>query len=278
MSTIRRLPPENPHVISFRGPDAVRFLNGQVTQDVSDLGQRTLRSCITDAKGRLQFFVDLCMGPDDSHWVVCPAAHCEGLHERLERYLIADDVEVEDLGGSWWRVHASAPDAGNGAEFSRSAVGCFGDGVDSWWKAKPILDSLDPAEAEDLRIAARIPSMGHELEAGLLPPEAGLDRNAISYSKGCYIGQEVLSRIKSAGKINRRLAAFDLNGEASAGDALLADSKEVGVLTSIARTVAPGDPRPALGYLKKAAYEHPAFTVSDTDGNPKGSATRTAWA
>lgn len=276
MSEPQNLPPEAPCILSFKGPDAIRFLNGQVTQDASYLGDRSLPSCVTDAKGRLQYFVDLCLGPDgESLWVSCPKEHSEGLRERLERYLIADEVEVEDFTGDWWCSHGSGSHSDLEPTFVRNSKGSFGEGFDSWWPTPPKIQHLDPKAAEDLRIAARIPKMGRELKDGTLPPEAGLDRSAISYSKGCYIGQEVLSRIKSAGKTNRRLAGFEIEGEASAGDHLISDSAEVGVLTSVSSG---GAPRLALGYLKKTGFEATEFTISGNDGEARGSARRTDWA
>jgi folate-binding protein YgfZ len=264
-------------VLSFHGPDAVRFLNGQVTQDASRLGDRVLPSCVTDAKGRLQYLVDLCQGPDgESLWVICPSVHADGLRERLERYLIADDVEIEDLSGKWWRVHGATPNTDRDPAFVRSADGCFGEGFDAWWNSAPTLDCLDPAQQEDLRIAARIPAMGRELEPGMLPPEAGLDRVAISYTKGCYIGQEVLSRIKSAGKVNRRLAAFRVEGNGSAGDSLICGETAGGALTSVATGELPDGSRLALGYLGKKAFKDVEFRISPAEG--AGTARREAWA
>lgn len=280
MSPGLKLPPEQPTVLSFTGPDAVRFLNGQITQDVSRLGDLALPACVTDAKGRLQFFIKVFAGPDtDSLWISCPRDQSEGLRERLERYLIADEVEVEDLTDRWVCVHAPEPDGDHA--FSRNAQGPFGDGHDLWWESGdlPQLDTMTTDHAERLRIAARIPAWGSELVAGLLPPEAGLDRNAISYQKGCYIGQEVLSRIKTAGKLNRRLAAFRIDGSAGSGDTLWLADQEVGELTSCTPVDdRASDPLLALGYLKKKGFDATEFRVVDPAGNDRGTATRNAWA
>lgn len=272
MSESLNLPPQQPTVLSFRGPDAIRFLNGQITQDVSDLDDRALPACVTDAKGRLQFFVRVFAGPDvGSLWVTCPKDQSEGLRDRLERYLIADDVEVDDLTDQWNCVHASHSDASSA--FSRRARGCFGAGYDSWWRSDklPQIKAITEGHAERLRIAERIPVWGSELRDGMLPPEAGLDRSSISYAKGCYIGQEVLSRIKTAGKLNRRLAAFNIEGTAAAGDLLKMDSKEVGQLTSCTA-------QQALGYLKKAGFEESQFPLADAAGTVTGTAVFAGWA
>lgn len=279
MSESLNLPAEHPCILSFSGPDAIRFLNGQITQDVSQLSKQALTACVTDAKGRLQFFIKVSAGPGDSSiWVTCPKDQSDGLRERLERYLIADDVEVEDLSDQWTLVHSSQPNASS--HFVRTAKGCFDQGFDCWWKAEERLqfDSIDNNQADRMRIAERIPTWGHELSEGILPPEAGLDKTSISYHKGCYIGQEVLSRIKTAGKLNRRLAAFEIKGTASPGDSLSLNSKEVGQLTSCATPQTEGSTFGALGYLKKQGFDHVEFQVSDPSGNPAGIATFVGWA
>src|SRR5690606_15370293 len=104
-------------------------------------------------------------------------------------------------------------------------------------------------DAETLRIRHRVPAWGKELVPGILPPEAGLDRNAISYHKGCYIGQEVLSRIKSAGKVNRRLFALTVPAGTRPGDILPG-----GEVTSVSPEVEENGRHLALGYLGKAAF------------------------
>ena len=279
MSERLNLPAERPCILSFTGPDAIRFLNGQITQDVSGLSHRALPACVTNAKGRLQYFIKVFAGPDEaSLWVTCPADQSEGLRDRLERYLIADDVEVHELSDQWALVHASQ--AHDDCAFVRSSTGCFGDGFDCWWEpAKlPQLDSIDDAEAKRRRIAARIPAWGHELNEGLLPPEAGLDQTSISYRKGCYIGQEVLSRLKTAGKLNRRLAAFTIQGAVGEGDRLAIATQEVGQLTSCELPTQDDSPGAALGYLKKQGFEQTEFQVIDSNGNPVGLAAFVGWA
>lgn len=253
-----RLPTERPAILSFRGPDAVRYLNGQMTQDAAGLGDESRPACVTDAKGKLQHFVSVMHGPAEGEiWIVAPTGSGAALRERLERYLIADEVEIENLEGRWERIHAAEPLPD--ATFSRSALGVFGEGFDHWWPAGEVPESeaLDPAEIESRRIAAGIPAWGAELDEGMLPPEAGLDRRAISYTKGCYIGQEVLSRIKSVGKVNRRLARFTTT--ATEPGPLFLGGKEVGVLTSIAPAASDDGSHAALGYLKKTAYGETAF-------------------
>jgi folate-binding protein YgfZ len=249
----------------FRGPDAVRYLNGQLTQDVRNLGDTALPACVTDAKGRLQAYVHVFRGPDDTIWVEAPAELEDELEARLGRYLIADDAEMENVSSGWILYHfVETPETPSGFALRSNRLGS--EGYDLWLPVAEscTLPALSESEAEALRIAAKVPAWGRELTPGMLPPEADLDRNAISYHKGCYIGQEVLSRIKTAGKVNRRLAAFAVEEGAKPGDSLLTpDGKEAGILTSVSPLPDKATLRfPALGYLGKSAFGLEEFSAS----------------
>lgn len=263
--TPRCLPAVKRSLLAFRGPDAVRYLNGQLTQDVRKLEDSALPACVTDAKGKLQFFVHVFRGPDDSIWIEGPADLAEELEARLTRYLIADDVEVENLSEAWQLVHvlglSAVPELAGG--FARGASRLGVEGLDLWLPAGIFVPypELSYKEAESRRIAAGVPAWGTELVEGMLPPEAGLDRTAISYHKGCYIGQEVLSRIKTAGRVNRRLARFTVPAGVRAGDELqLPDAeKTAGAITSVSPVADANGQFAALGYLEKAGFESKEF-------------------
>lgn len=254
-------------MLQIHGPDAKRYLNGQVTQDVRLLSQSAhaaLHACVTDAKGRLQGYVTLYQVKEEPLmlWVEAPFELRERLFARLSRYLIADDAEIEDLSDEFQLFHLidEAPEAG---DFSHARYGV--EGYDRWVKAGTVL-TVDHVMLEDdvepLRIENAVPRWGRELTEGMLPPEAELERWAISYQKGCYIGQEVISRIKSAGKLNRRLFAFHVESQGIEEGANLLDAEgaEVGTLTSVAGMH-------ALGYLAKKAYGQTNFGVRLPDGN-----------
>jgi tRNA-modifying protein YgfZ len=252
-----------PALLEFSGPDAVRFLNGQVTQDVRLLSGRDVSqpSCVTDAKGRLRFRVWLTMTGDGALWVEGPPEQAEELEACLTRYLIADEVEVANRTGTMWLVHFTGdmPEPPPGV-MARKANRFGVDGTDWWLPAGSeieIPENDGPLAGDDLeafRIARGIPAWGRELIEGMLPPEAGLDATDISYQKGCYIGQEVISRIKYVGKVNRRLVRLTLPEEAAAVPGVLLDKegREAGEVTSIS-PVPDGGVRHALGYLKRGA-------------------------
>jgi tRNA-modifying protein YgfZ len=213
---------EKPGALEFSGSDAVRFLNGQITQDVRKVMGTglVLPSCVTDAKGRLQFRVWIAEGCGGV-LVICREGMTEDLETRLTRYLIADEVEVRDVSDKF-RIEDFA------------------------------IPEMDEAE----RIEKGIPKWGAELKEGMLPPEAGLDATDISYHKGCYIGQEVISRIKSAGKINRRLTKFVFETQGIIGEITDTEGKPCGEVTSVSGLH-------GLGYLKRGAEEKAELRVGD---------------
>lgn len=252
-------------VFRMTGGDRLRYLNGQVTNDVRNAAPgRALYACVTNAKGKLEGDVYLAPHPDgSSYWLDAPVELREALHARLEKYIIADDVEVEDVTDEVgiWHVLGWEDLATTG--WSRRANRF---GVEGWdvlgAKSEAVLpagiDAADPAAVEELRIASGIGLWGRELGPDVLPQEANLQERAIDFSKGCYIGQEVISRIKSAGKVNRVLRVMvTVEGDTHApepGDSLWAGNVEAGVVTSVStkcrlRRII------ALGYVKKAYAE-----------------------
>ncbi len=256
---------EDPALLEFKGPDAIRFLNGQLTQDVRRVadGTAALPSCVTDAKGKLQFHITITANTDGALWVVGPPGTASDLEARLTRYLIADDVEVTDLTGQFSLIHLIGTPPSTPAGVMARTCNRFGMPGTDWWIQKDTEielpgDSslLEGDELETLRIAQGIPAWGKELKEGILPPEAGLDATDISYQKGCYIGQEVISRIKSAGKVNKRLMRMEFDASLPVDALELVDSEgaTAGEITSISPLADP-DRRLALGYVKRGISE-----------------------
>ena len=265
------------------GADHLRYLNGQLTQDLKRVTSQTaLPACITSAKGRLQAEVWVLAEGDASGqtalWVDAPGVLRELLLGRLERYIVADDVSVTDATGELELLHflgSNPPKCEELLPFSRVQAARLGDaGWDVWVPAdrfEALCASLGErlGSAEDyerLRVKRGIAAWGTELSEETLPPEAGLDKTHVDYHKGCYVGQEVISRLKSVGHVNRVLRKFrgsqpggsagpsglESNRKLSAGEALyvLGDrGKPVGALTSVVSDGTGGFY--ALGYLKR---------------------------
>lgn len=278
-------------VWELRGPDAVRYLNGQVTNDVARLSAgHTLRAFVTDPKGHLQAELRIVRRPGESLLVEAPRELRESLAARLTRYLVADEVEVTDVSDAWRVYHlldpsgeSSARWAGAGAALAAESLRLGVPGQD-WWvaaaltaTAEPALRQialpLEPEFAEALRIRHGVAAWGRELLPGMLAPEAGIESDAICYRKGCYVGQEVISRIRSAGKLPRSLARFALPASLAApraeGASLLpaGSAQTAGTITSVSPVPEPGTAsRPALGFLRREAAGHSTFDLLLADG------------
>ena len=268
MGEIRAIDLGEPALLEFSGPDAARFLNGQMTQDVRRVagGKMSVPSCLTDAKGKLQFRVWITENDAGHLWVAGAAGSAETLEARLTRYLIADEVEVADLTGKFALVHllGDVPPPPPGV-MARQAERVGEPGTD-WWLPAGVGfvipeggRTMAADELEALRISRGIPAWGRELTEGMLPPEALLEATDISYQKGCYIGQEVISRIKSAGKVNRRLSRLVIDASVELVSGPLEDG--AGEVTSVSPLAEDGN-RHALGYLKRNA-EEPRYRAPD---------------
>ena len=264
----------------FSGPDRLRYLNGQVTQDLRKLSvERALPACVTNAKGRLHADVWISdLGASllvDAHPAVA-----ESLLARLERYIVADDVSVEDQTLTHTLFHCLDNPSLSSTIPLAAPVQSSRLGIQGWdlrvlnadrAAAKLALGSGDDSGAdwELLRISNGVPAWGLELSEDSLPPEALLDRTHIDYHKGCYIGQEVLSRIKSIGHVNRRLVLLTAPSAADSRGSQLFDPSNpsrdsghsIGIITSITRS---DQASLALAYLKRGSELTAVLSQNET--------------
>lgn len=127
-------------------------------------------------------------------------------------------------------------------------------GADEVLDERPLGDEANDEDVERWRIESRIPAWGRELDESVLPAEAGLEQTHISFSKGCYPGQEPIARQHYRGKVNRRLRLLDVDGTAAPGDELVLGEKTVGRITSAANGV-------ALGYVRTEVPDDAALTT-----------------
>jgi folate-binding protein YgfZ len=263
-------------LVQFKGTDRVRYLNGQVTANVQSLtAGYGLLACVTTAKGKL-CAEGMVTNDGDALWFDADASLREGLPPRFERYIIADDVTLEDLSDAIRIVHLlpgtnESPDTLRklaGGLFSSTAPRLGQSGLDvfvpvadferAWVRLTQDRVILGDEDVENLRIECGIPRWGFELDENTLPSEAGLDRTHIDYHKGCYIGQEVISRLKSIGHVNRSLIGFVstsgvlLSRDAQIVPASIPGGDVCGVLTSAGWSFALEKPV-ALGYLRRSA-------------------------
>ncbi len=265
----------------FKGNDRIRYLNGQLTANVASAKcPSVIPACVTTAKGRMCADVFMSIGPS-AVLVDADAAVAETLPARMERYIIADDVTMEDATESIAIVHFAGVKMDDIPEEIRAALipsNRFGipghdwfppfrkDLPSVWEKILARLPVLSDALLDLIRIEHGVPRWGHELDENTLPHEAGLDRTHVDFHKGCYIGQEVISRLRSVGHVNRELRGFvSTDGSplvpgarifSAAEPARVGDAanpvRELGKLTSTAFSFAL-DRHIALGYLRRDA-------------------------
>lgn len=283
--------------ICLTGADRVRFLHGQITNDVKRL--RVGEGCyaaLTTAKGKMQSDLNLFCLPDELLLDFEPGLTAI-VTERLEKYIVADDVQVVDVAPHYGLLSVQGPQA----ETVVRALGLFPEipsaplrfvkvsdatlgeiylvhqarlataGFDLFVPLAglgAVADKLIAAAKsvggracgwdafEGLRIEAGIPRFGVDMDETHLASECGIEARAISYQKGCYIGQEVLNRIHSIGHVNRELRRLQFGPDAKVlpqrGDKLFHEGREVGHITSAAFSRQKGC-LVALGYVRREA-------------------------
>jgi folate-binding protein YgfZ len=253
--------------LKVAGNDRLRFLNGQITADIRKASaSNSIQACLLDAKGRMAAHVSILAAPDFFLLTADPELG-ETLQSRVERYLIADDVSVEDVSNRWSIFHCigeTAPTSPD-ATWIVSAQRFARPGWDIWVEAsqrEKILEQLsaslsfcDSNCAEVLRIEQGIPRWGRELTNEIIPIEANLEESCIDYDKGCYVGQEVISRMKMSGQRNKKLCGLISTepGSLNAGMRLFATpakDKEAGWITSACHS-ARLSKEIALGFVKR---------------------------
>lgn len=232
--------------LRLSGADRVRFLNGQTTNDVRKAGaDKVQESCVLNAKGHLDAHIFL-FATANEIWLDAAEALREQLPGRLERYIIADDVVVHDTSElcALFHVLAETKPAGVKAQFCLRSQRLGVDGWDVWVElagAEEVSNALaaayqraDKNEWERLRIENGIPRWGCELTPDVIPPEANLAQRTIDYEKGCYIGQEVISRMKMSSQLRQQLCGLVSERALTAGTELRQETKVVGRVTSAA--------------------------------------------
>ena len=248
------------------GADRFRCLNGQITNDLRKASETgAIEACVLNAKGKLNAHIFI-TALGEMFLIDAEPELRETLRARLERYVIADDVQIEDATDEFSLFHVlteQPPARGSGRIVSTRRFAAAG--WDVWSDSRrhdAVQDELasayafvDSAAADVMRIEQGLPRWGRELTDEIIPIEANLEERAIDYQKGCYIGQEVISRIKMSGQTNKRLCGLiSLNNTplqpAMKLVAPSASGKEAGWLTSATRSQQLGK-EIALGYVKR---------------------------
>ena len=263
-------------VFELSGPDRARYLNAVTTGDVRGLSVgRGVPGLLLNAQGHILAELDT-LALDDRFLLLSHAMVANRSLETLDKYIIMDDCTLTDVSGQWSSLALEGPRAGEalattcsvtldgmplfahqeaviaGAkclilrrshfDFPAAEIFVPRDAALPVWQA--LLDAARAAQGgpigwdaiNALRIEAGMRWFGAEFDDTVLPHEAGLGETHISYTKGCYTGQEIVERVRSRGKLNRWLVLLEFSGQAppAPGAKLDVEGKSWGHVTSCA--------------------------------------------
>ncbi|HJO09597.1 MAG TPA: aminomethyl transferase family protein [Verrucomicrobiota bacterium] len=259
--------------LAVLGDDRVKFINGQVTNDIA--GLRPGQGCyaaLVNAKARMQADLHV-YRLDDELILDFEPGLLDTVTQRLESHIVADQIELVDASPHFGLLSLQGPKtvdalAALGLLLPEKLFAHIKSTIEDWGEVYAMnngrygaagcdlyIPSGDLAKAagcllkavveqggrlagwkatEIVRVEAGIPRFGIDMDANTLPPEVALEKRAISYTKGCYIGQEIMARIRTYGRLNRTLVGYRLDADLAPGTQLTDDSgKTVGTLASV---------------------------------------------
>jgi tRNA-modifying protein YgfZ len=230
--------------VAVRGPDAKDFLQRMVSNDVE---QAPCQALLLTPKARVIAPLVVAERGADDYLLLTEEGLGETVRSTLLRARFAAKVEIET------EEHTSAIVFGDAEGIPNDDYGM---------PAVEVLDSAAPSaladeeELERLRILARRPRWGHEIDDRVLPAEAGLTETHVSFTKGCYPGQEPIARLRYRGKANRALRVLDVEGWAEPETDVLHGDKVVGRVTSAVAGL-------ALGYVRTDVPDEATLLVGE---------------
>jgi folate-binding protein YgfZ len=235
------------------GPEASTFLQGQLSQDLLALDPGgSAWSWVLSPQGKIDALVRVTRIAGDDWLLDTDRGWGDALVQRLNRFKLRTKVDIERKTWQVLGLRGSSSVAGPGILIAASWPGVEGfdligdrPAVPNGWKV------IEGSEYEAARILSGIPKMGAELDDKTIPAETGLIPLTVSFTKGCYTGQELVARVDSRGSnVPRRLRLMRLSGQVQPGaELLLDDGSPAGTVTSVAQD-APGG-WVALGYTKR---------------------------
>ena len=287
--------------ISLTGGDRVRWLNGMVTNNIRDLQPgHGVYAFLLNPQGHI--LGDLyAYNRGESLRVETDRTQVETILAVFDKYIIMDDVEVSNVSDQRSGIGIAGPKSSQALravgfdlpelkplQFAESTwqqssvtvvrgdLPCV-EAFELWLApeyAQTVCTALKTAGAHEvgrtaldhLRIAAGIPLYGADIRQRDLPQETEQDR-ALNFSKGCYVGQEIVERIRSRGQVRRKFTGFEIKGQLPAiGSKIQVEGKDVGEITSAAALpLSQGERQVALGYIRReAAIPGKALEVADS--------------
>lgn len=285
--------------IVVRGQDRLRWLNGMLTNNVQGLAEGTGNySFLLNAQGRIQGDCDAFRMPDHL-LVLTDRSQLPALMAHFEHFIIMDDVAIEDISATRTALGLAGPRApqllaalgvtfpafasdslwlletricgvpvqltvGYPAASPRFELWCAPENVRTLWEVLLAAAAVPCGlhAVESLRVLEALPRYGVDITSRDLPQETSQAR-ALHFSKGCYLGQEIVERIRSRGQVHRRLAQFTLSSEPAALPVELTASGESAPAGRVTSAAAFKGTRYGLGIVRSEAVErHPTLDYS----------------
>ena len=234
--------------VAVSGPEAGEFLERMVSNEILSLEPGEARQALLlTPKSRIVAPLRVVREEPQSFLLVTDAALAETVASTLLRARFAAKCEIEV------KPYRGYLRLGVGEGFRNDDYG-----VEAWESWTEDEREAAPAEElEPLRVEAGTPAWGKELDETILPAEAGLDGTHVSFTKGCYPGQEPIARLHYRGRPNRRLRVLEVEG-ASPGDEILLGEKAVGRVTSAV-------PGRALGYVRREVEDDAELRIGGAE-------------
>jgi len=257
--------------IWLRGAEAAEFLQGQVTNDVEGLSAgQGCYAALLNHKGKMRLDMRILRGPDWL-WIDTEPGAQDVLLRTIETYSLGRDVSWEVGDQQIVSLIGEAPaDADPPAEEHSWVEGELGiyvrtfAGVDVIGRDLPLEEAVPEDALERVRIEHGIPRFGLDMDGDTIPQEAGINERAVSFTKGCYVGQETVARLHYKGKPNRHLRGLKLAEPAGHGDPIRLGDREVGRVGSacVSPTLGPI----ALALVRREAEPGQTVQVDGTTG------------
>ena len=263
------------------GSEVAEFLQGQVTNDVEALEPGDgCYAALLDHRGKIRADMRVLRG-DDWFWLDCEPIARDALAKTIKMYSLGRDVKSEDLTEQraiLSLIGPAAREALNGAPpdeeygfvegehglYVATDLGvdiiCPADQADAVRDALGI-EPVSEEAAECVRIESGRPRHGRDMGPETIPQEAGLNPRAVSFEKGCYVGQETVARLHYKGKPNRFLRGLRLTAEADAGAPIMLGERQVGTIGSAC--VSPAHGPIALALIRREASVGDTVLVGD---------------